>query len=85
MELSVEVERNREGSFCCGGGGGHLWLERGTGQQINEMRLEQAIKTKAGIIATACPWCVDMLEDGVRASNEPLSIMDIAELVEMQL
>ncbi len=81
----VEMERNREGSFCCGGGGGHLWLERGAGRQINEIRLEQAMNTKADIIATACPWCVEMLEDGVRSTNESLTVVDIAELVAMQL
>jgi len=78
----VEMEKNKQDSFCCGGGGGHMWLERGTGRQINEMRLEQAINTKAKIIATACPWCIDMLEDGMRTVKEPLRVMDIAELVE---
>ncbi|MBA7624506.1 EtfAB:quinone oxidoreductase [subsurface metagenome] len=82
---TVEMEKNKQGSFCCGGGGGHMWLERGPGQQINEVRLEQAVKTGADIIATACPWCIDMLEDGIRATKEPLTVLDIAELVEMQI
>jgi len=81
----VEMENNKQRSFCCGGGGGHMWLERGVGQQINEMRLEQAIDAKAKTIVTACPWCVEMLEDGMGAIKEPLRVMDIAELVAGQL
>jgi Fe-S oxidoreductase len=81
----VELERNRKRSFCCGAGGGHLWLEeQKMGQRINEMRTEQAIETKAGTIATACPYCLQMFEDGIKAkaAEESLRVMDIAELVE---
>ena len=80
----VEMARNRERSFCCGAGGGHLWLEeQKTGERINEIRTEQATETKAGIIATACPYCLQMFEDGIRAkaAEESLKAMDIAELV----
>jgi len=81
----VELERNRERGFCCGGGGGHLWLEeQRIGHRINEMRTEQAIETKAQIVATACPYCLQMFEDGIKAkaAEETLKVMDIAELVE---
>jgi len=81
----VEMMRNRERSFCCGGGGSHLWLEeQREGQRINEMRTEQAIDTKAQIVATACPYCLQMFEDGIKskAAEESLKVMDIAELVE---
>jgi len=81
----VEMENNKQSSFCCGGGGGHMWLERGVGQHINEMRLEQAIDTKAKTMVTACPWCIEMLEDGMGAIAEPLRVMDIAELLARQL
>ncbi|GAI08039.1 unnamed protein product, partial [marine sediment metagenome] len=80
----VELERNRERSFCCGAGGGHMWLEeQRVGQRINEMRTEQAIETKAQIVATACPYCLQMFEDGIKAkaAEESLKVMDIAELV----
>lgn len=80
----VEMVRNRERSFCCGAGGGHLWLEeQKTGERINEMRTEQAIEAKAGIIATACPYCLQMFEDGIRAkaAEESVKAMDIAELL----
>lgn len=81
----VEMEKNKHNSFCCGGGGGHMWLERGTGQQINEMRLKQAIDTKANIIVTACPWCIEMIEDGLRTVEKPPRVMDIAEMLEEYL
>ncbi len=80
----VEMARNRERSFCCGAGGGHLWLEeQKKGERINEMRTEQAIDTKAQIVATACPYCLQMFEDGIKskAVEESLQVMDIAELV----
>ena len=79
----VELERNRELGFCCGGGGGHMWLEERIGRRINELRTEQAIDTKAQIIATACPYCLQMFEDGIKAkaAEEWLKTMDIAELV----
>jgi len=51
----VEMSRNRERNFCCGGGGGHLWLEeQKVGERINVMRVEQALDTEAQIVATAC-------------------------------
>ncbi len=80
----VEMVRNRERSFCCGAGGGHLWLEeQKRGQRINEMRTEQVMDTKAQIVATACPFCLQMFEDGIKAkaAEESLKVMDIAELV----
>ncbi|MBE9502355.1 MAG: 4Fe-4S dicluster domain-containing protein [Chloroflexi bacterium] len=80
----VEMERNRRRSFCCGGGGGHFWIEEREGVRISEMRIEQALKTNAGILATACPYCLQMFEDAIKAkeATESLKSMDIAELVE---
>ncbi|NQT05537.1 MAG: (Fe-S)-binding protein, partial [Dehalococcoidia bacterium] len=80
----VEMARNLEHGFCCGAGGGHLWLEeQKTGERINEMRTEQALATKAGVIATACPYCLQMFEDGIQTKEaaESVRAMDIAELV----
>ncbi|MCK4722922.1 MAG: (Fe-S)-binding protein, partial [Dehalococcoidia bacterium] len=80
----VEMERNCRRSFCCGGGGGHFWVEEWEGVRISEMRIEQALKTNAGILATACPYCLQMFEDAIKAkeATESLKSMDIAELVE---
>ncbi|MBM4432830.1 MAG: 4Fe-4S dicluster domain-containing protein [Chloroflexi bacterium] len=80
----VEFERNRERGFCCGAGGGHMWLEeQKVGERINVMRTEQAIAVKAEIVATACPYCLQMFQDGIKAkgAEESVSPMDIAELV----
>jgi len=79
----VEMERNREGSFCCGGGGGRMWLEESIGKKIGELRTEQAMETKAKIVATACPFCLQMLEVAIKdkGDEESLRVMDIAELV----
>ncbi|MBA7654799.1 putative iron-sulfur-binding oxidoreductase FadF [subsurface metagenome] len=79
----VEMERNRERGFCCGGGGGCMWLENRAGRRINEVRTEQAIDTKAQVVATACPFCLQMFEDGIKTKGveESLKVMDIAELV----
>lgn len=80
----VEMEKNLEYGFCCGAGGGHLWLEeQKVGERINEMRTEQALSTKAGVIATACPYCLQMFADGIQTkqAQESVRVMDIAELV----
>jgi Fe-S oxidoreductase len=80
----VEMGMNMEYSFCCGAGGGHLWLEeQKAGERINEMRTEQALSTGAEIIATACPYCLQMFEDGIQTkqAQESVRAMDIAELL----
>jgi len=60
-----------------------MWLEESTGRRINEMRTEQAIDAKARIVATACPYCLQMFEDGIKAkaAEESLKVMDVVELV----
>ena len=82
-----EMERNRRRGFCCGGGGGHMWLEEQEGNRINEMRTEQAMDTGAKTIVTACPLCLQMFEDGIKAkaAEEQLKVMDIAELLAAQI
>lgn len=59
-------------------------MEEREGVRISEMRTEQALKTKANILATACPYCLQMFEDAIKAkeATESLKVMDIAELVE---
>jgi len=79
----VEMEQNRRNSFCCGGGGGRMWLEERIGRRISEMRIEQVLETKAQIVATACPFCLQMFDDAIKAEavEESLKVMDIAELI----
>lgn len=78
----VEMQRCRERGMCCGAGGGLMWLEEEPGQRVNELRITQALETKPDTIATACPFCMTMLEDGIAAKIDgKLQDRDIAELV----
>jgi Fe-S oxidoreductase len=80
-----EMERNRTETFCCGAGGGRMWLEETIGQRINQNRVEEAAKTLdgKGIIATSCPFCLTMIKDGIGETgrSEAMQAKDIAELV----
>ena len=78
-----EMERCRSRSFCCGAGGGHMWMEEKVGTRISVMRTEQALETKSSVVATACPFCLQMFEDAIKAkeASEKIRSMDIAELV----
>jgi Fe-S oxidoreductase/nitrate reductase gamma subunit len=81
-----EMEKSYFRSFCCGGGGGRMWMEE-HGKRINETRVEQALEVKPDIIATACPYCLTMFEDGLKAKGmeESVKVLDIAELLEKSL
>ena len=76
----VEMPRNGKASFCCGGGGGNYWAEE-EGTRINQTRAKEAFETDADIIATACPFCLLMLTDGLKKFTEDEKVFDIAELV----
>jgi Fe-S oxidoreductase len=79
----IEMGERKRRSFCCGGGGGRMWLEENVGSRISEMRIDQAVKTTAQTIATACPFCLQMFDDAIKAKGYEASMkaMDIAELV----
>jgi Fe-S oxidoreductase len=80
----MEMDRNHQSSFCCGGGGGHMWMEEHSGRRISDIRIEDAIKTNADILTTACPYCIQLLGDRIRVRDlESIEIMDIAELAEL--
>jgi len=76
----IEMPRHKNESFCCGGGGGNYWAEE-TGRRINQERAKEAFDTKADIIATACPFCLLMLTDGLKKCTEETKAFDIAEIV----
>ena len=77
----VEMKRSREKGMCCGAGGGLMWLEEEPEKRVNDRRLLQAMEVKPDIVATACPYCMIMLEDGIKTKNLPVQDKDIAELV----
>jgi Fe-S oxidoreductase len=79
-----ELERYRHKSFCCGAGGGRMWMEETLGnQKINEARTDQALALDPEIIGVSCPFCTIMLEDGLkeRDRQETVKVYDIAELL----
>lgn len=77
----VEMNRNHSRSFCCGAGGGHMWLEEKEGSRINNMRAQQALDTKAEALVTACPFCLTMLSDGIAAQDKQIPVKDMAEIL----
>lgn len=79
----VEMERSRDKGFCCGAGGGRMFLEELEGTRINENRAKEAIDTKADTIASACPFCMTMMVDGVKSldKTDDVQVKDIAEIV----
>ncbi|GHO73678.1 hypothetical protein KSD_14490 [Ktedonobacter sp. SOSP1-85] len=78
-----EMERNRNKSFCCGGGGGRAWMEEKVGKRVNQTRINEALETNSEVVAAACPFCITMFEDGVKGveAEEKLKIEDISEIV----
>jgi Fe-S oxidoreductase len=79
----VEMERNKSRGFCCGAGGGRMFLEDVEGERINVVRAKEALQTNAKTIASACPFCMTMLNDGVKAfdKQDEIEVRDIAEIV----
>ena len=78
----VEMPRNRENGFCCGGGGGHMWMETDPNTRINQNRLSEAVdEAKADVVVTACPYCLIMFDDAIRSKGvgEKVTAIDIAE------
>lgn len=79
----TEMEKNRETGFCCGAGGGRVFLEETIGTRVNVARTEQALGTGAKTVAVGCPFCMTMITDGTKAKDveETLRVQDLAELV----
>ena len=79
----VELPRNRERGLCCGGGGGHMWMEVKAEKRVNLIRVEEALEAKVDLVGTACPFCLAMLDLGrkVKGAEDTLSVKDVSELV----
>jgi Fe-S oxidoreductase len=82
-----ELDRHGRESFCCGAGGGRMWMEETIGKRINLERSEQIAALNVSNVAVACPFCMTMIEDGMKelGQEEAIKTMDIAELVEKNL
>ena len=78
----VEMEMNKKRGFCCGGGGGRMWLEE-KGMRMGEVRVGQAMDAKADMITTACPFCLQMFDDAIKAkqAEDTFKVKDIAQMV----
>ena len=86
MQLQ-EMRWNQRQGLCCGAGGGHAFMEVNIGRRVNHIRTEQAIDTGAAVVATGCPFCMQMFEDGIKAkgAEETMRVHDIAEIVAQSL
>jgi len=82
LELT-EMARCQADNFCCGAGGARMWMEE-EAPRINTVRTEEALATGAAIIGTACPFCLTMLDDGVKAAKRDgeVAVLDLAEVLE---
>ncbi len=78
-----EMQRSQRYGLCCGAGGGRYWMEEPEGKRINVERCEDAMETRASVVATACPYCLNMFEDAIKTKGmeEKLFARDIAELL----
>jgi Fe-S oxidoreductase len=78
-----EAERNRKFGMCCGAGGGRMWIEEEPTQRVNTRRVEQLLETDPDAVAVACPYCMTMIDDGLKAKNmeEKVQARDVMELV----
>jgi len=82
VELA-EMARSRGNGMCCGAGGGRMWMEETSGKRVNLARAEQALETNPTVIGSACPYCLTMMEDGVKlkGADERVKARDVAELL----
>ena len=78
------MKRNESDAFCCGAGGGKMWFEEDTGKKVNIERTQEAVACGTDVVATGCPFCFVMIDDGVRdlGVEETVVVKDIAMLLE---
>jgi Fe-S oxidoreductase len=78
-----EMPRCGKKTFCCGAGGGRMWFEEAPSQRVSVLRSREAIATGARTLATACPFCLNMMSDGMAGTQggETVKVLDIAELL----
>ncbi len=79
----IELPRSKSKSFCCGAGGGRMFMEETLGERINHLRIQEVAMSGAATVASACPFCLDMLDDGAKEKGleETIKVKDIAQIV----
>lgn len=88
---TVEMHKHRSKGFCCGAGGSRMWLEENIGKRVNMERTDQALLTGADMVSTACPYCLIMLDDGVKTrqaegtASDDMKVLDVAQILERSL
>jgi Fe-S oxidoreductase len=84
--VPIEMERRIDRSFCCGAGGGRMWMEE-SGKRINAARVDEALNKDPGTICVCCPYCMTMFEDGLKSikADNKVQVLDLAEIVSMAL
>jgi len=81
---SIEMERSRNKSFCCGGGGGMSFVDEPADKRVNQERAAEALASGAEVLAVGCPFCMTMMQDGINAKKTPgreMRVLDIAEVL----
>lgn len=81
--IRKEAGRSKNKGMCCGAGGGRMWIDEEPTQRVNTLRVEQLLGTEPDVIASACPYCMTMLSDGVKEKQADATVQtrDILELV----
>jgi Fe-S oxidoreductase len=76
----IEMPRNGTKGMCCGAGGARMWMEENVGTKVNDERAQEAISTGASRVATACPFCYIMMDDGVKAAGKEEHEVKVADI-----
>ena len=80
-----EMARREEKTFCCGAGGGRMWMEEDPRQRVSTERAREALATGAATVAVGCPFCLTMMSDGVAACGSEARVLDVAEILAERL
>jgi Fe-S oxidoreductase len=82
-EMPQDMARHHDKSFCCGAGGGRMWMEESAGARINIARVEEALQLDPKTLCVCCPYCMTMFEDGLkdRKATDKVQVLDVAEII----
>jgi Fe-S oxidoreductase len=83
----AEMKQHQSDSFCCGAGGGRMWLEESRGERINIARVKEALAENPDTLCSCCPYCLIMFEDGLKdeGAMDKVKALDLAEVVARSL